>query len=438
MEVAVKTRRAESRSGLERYDLAVIGAGIFGLASAYHYVRRSGGKVVVIDSLSGPGQGNTGRSVGGYRKGIFTSNLNRLLSESTVAFFEDLQRSGVDLGMHPIGYLILLDAEGVERNAQAIEVFLKRGNAKLLGADELESMVPWMRLKFSDDEEAQLLGLGDVEAAVFSPSSGYLDVEKLVSYYHRDLLDRGVEFRFGTTVKRLRLSPVVSIGHPREPLAWQAKRIGAVETDHGEVYADSVLVAAGAWVNELLDPLGIDSHVRPKKRQVFSVEARGELSRFFDVDGFNWYRSMPMTFIPRGPYIAPRIREKALWLGYSDDLGRPWGIDFTPEEHFYYDNIYPIVSKIFPVLRDIRPSSMWAGCYSINTIDENPIVFRTMNLVVATGGSGSGVMKADAIGRAVTSLLLGEEETVLYTGERLPVSWLGVRGRRAEPESFVF
>jgi hypothetical protein len=47
-------------------------------------------------------------------------------------------------------------------------------------------------------------------------------------------------------------------------------------------------------------------------------------------------------------------------------------------------------------------------------------------------------MKADAIGRAVTSLLLGEEETVLYTGERLPVSWLGVRGRMAEPESFVF
>jgi FAD-dependent oxidoreductase domain-containing protein 1 len=423
---------------LERYDLAVIGAGIFGLASAYHYVRRAGGKVVVVDSLSGPGQGNTGRSVGGYRKGIFTSNLNRLLSESTVAFFEDLQRSGVDLGMHPIGYLILLDAEGLERNSHAIEAFVKKGNAKLLEADELSSMVPWMRLKFGGDEEAQLLGLRDVEAAVFSPSSGYLDVEKLVSYYHRDLLDRGVEFRFGTTVKRLRLSPVTSIGHPREPLAWQAKKVEALETDRGEISAENVVVAAGAWVNDLLDPLGIDSHVKPKKRQVFSVEAKGELSKFFEVEGFNGYRSMPMTFIPRGPYVAPRVRERALWLGYSDDLGRPWGIDFTPEEHFYYDDIYPMVSKLFPAFRDVRPSSMWAGCYSINTIDENPIVFRVMNLVVATGGSGSGVMKADAIGRAVTSLLLGEEETVLYTGEKLPVSWLGVRGRRAEPESFVF
>jgi len=423
---------------LERYDLAVIGAGIFGLASAYHYVRRAGGKVVVLDALSGPGQGNTGRSVGGYRKGIFTSNLNRLLSESTVAFFEDLQRSGVDLGMHPIGYLILLDSETLERNSAAIEEFVRKGNARVMGADELGSMVPWMKLRFGDDEEAQLLGMRDVEAAVFSPSSGYLDVEKLVAHYYRDLLDKGVEFRFGTTVKRLRLSPVISIGHPREPLAWQAKRVGAIETDNGEVSAENVVVAAGAWVNQLLDPLGIDSHVKPKKRQVFSVEARGELAKFFDVEGFNGHRSMPMTFVPRGPYVAPRVRERALWLGYSDDVGRPWGIDFTPEENFYYDNIYPMVSKIFPVLKDVRPTSMWAGCYSINTIDENPIVFRSMNMVVATGGSGSGVMKCDAIGRAVTSLLLGEEEFVLYTGERVPVSWLGIRGRRAEPESFVF
>lgn len=423
---------------MERYDLAVIGAGIFGLASAYHYVRRSGGRVVVLDSLGGPGQGNTGRSVGGYRKGIFTSNLNRLLSESTVAFFEDLQRSGVDLGMHPIGYLILLDSEALERSSAAIEEFVRKGNARVMGADELGSIVPWMRLRFGDDEEAQLLGLRDVEAAVFSPTSGYLDVEKLVAYYYEDLLDRGVEFRFGTTVKRLRLSPVTSIGHPREPLAWQAKRVGAIETDGGELSAESVVVAAGAWVNQLLDPIGIDSHVKPKKRQVFSVEARGDLARFFEVEGFNSHRSMPMTFVPRGPYVAPRVRERALWLGYSDDVGRPWGIDFTPEESFYYDNIYPIVSKIFPAFRDVRPTSMWAGCYSINTIDENPIVFRSMNMVVATGGSGSGVMKCDAIGRAVTSLLLGEDEFALYTGERVPVSWLGIRGRRAEPETFVF
>ncbi|MCS7127246.1 MAG: FAD-binding oxidoreductase [Thaumarchaeota archaeon] len=423
---------------MDRYDVVVVGAGAFGLGSAYHLARRGAGRIALVDSLPGPGQGNTGRSVGGFRKGLFTSELNRMLSESTVAFLADLQRSGVDLGMHSVGYLVLLNGPQLEANERAIRELVRRGNARLIDAGELKGLVPWMRLEFDGDEEAAILGLRNVEAALFSGQSGYLDVEKLVGYLHREVLDAGVEPRFNERVRRLRLGPVVSIGHPREPLAWQEKRVEALETDRGELRADVVVLATGAWINELLDPIGIDSHVKPKKRQVFSIEAKGGLRRFFEVEGFNGYSSLPMTFFPRGPYVVPRVRERVLWTGMSDDVGRPWGIDFSPEESFYLDNIYPTLSKVFPVLRDVRPTSMWAGCYSINTIDENPIAFRSMNLVVVTGGSGSGVMKFDAMSRVAASLALGEEEAVLYTGERLPVSWLGIRDRRAEPESFVF
>ncbi|MEN3047665.1 MAG: FAD-binding oxidoreductase [Candidatus Caldarchaeales archaeon] len=423
---------------MDRYDVVVVGAGAFGLGSAYHLARRGAGRIALVDSLPGPGQGNTGRSVGGFRKGLFTSELNRMLSESTVAFLSDLQRSGVDLGMHNVGYLVLLNGPQLEANERAIGELVRRGNARLIRAEELRELVPWMRLEFDGDEEAAILGLRDVEAALFSGQSGYLDVEKLVNYLHGEALDAGVEPRFSERVRRLRLGPVVSIGHPREPLAWQEKRVEALETDRGEIRADVVVLATGAWINELLDPIGIDSHVKPKKRQVFSIEAKGDLRRFFEVEGFNEYSSLPMTFFPRGPYVVPRVRERVLWTGMSDDVGRPWGIDFSPEETFYLDNIYPTLSKVFPVLKDVRPTSMWAGCYSINAIDENPIAFRWSNLIVVTGGSGSGVMKYDAMSRVVASLAFGEEEAVLYTGERLPVSWLGIRNRRAEPESFVF
>ncbi|MCS7095413.1 MAG: FAD-binding oxidoreductase [Thaumarchaeota archaeon] len=423
---------------MDRYDVVVIGAGAFGLGSAYHLARRGAGSIALIDSLAGPGQGNTGRSVGGYRKGIFTSELNRMLSESTVSFMSDLQRSGVDLGMHNVGYLVLLNGDQLETHERAIREMVRKGNARFLSSDDLGSLVPWMRLDFRGDEEAEMLGLKNVEAALLSDQSGYLDVEKLVNYLHEEIVDAGVELRFGERVKRLRLGPVVSIGHPREPLAWQEKRIDVIESDKSEVRADLVVLATGAWINELLDPLGLDSHVKPKKRQVFSIEAKGELRKFFEVDGLNEYSTLPMTFFPRGPYLTPRVRERALWTGLSDDVGRSWGIDFAPEETFYYDNIYPSLSKVFPVLKDVRPTSSWAGCYSINTIDENPIAFRWSNLIVVTGGSGSGVMKYDAMSRVVASLAFGEEEAVLYTGERLPVSWLGIRNRRAEPESFVF
>jgi len=429
-----------NRSSLGRnsYDLLVVGAGIFGLASAYHYARRTSGKIIVIDSLGGPGQGNTSKSVGGFRKGLFTSNLNRILSESTASFFMDLQASGYDLGLSQVGYLVLLNVEHYEKYIEMIGPILHEGYARLLTPTELARIIPFMNLKYSGDEEAEILGLRDIAAALYSPFSGYIDVEKLVNYYYEELVNAGVEFLFNARVEKLVLGPVCSIGHPREPLAWQAKKFVGVETRSGLIEADKILVASGAWINELLDPVGIDAHVKPKKRQIFSMPATDDLRDFFEVEGLNPYNTLPMTFIPRGPFIAPRVRDRSIWMGMSDDIGRTWKIDDKPEEYFYYDNIYPILSKIFPPLKGARPKSMWAGCYSINTIDENPIIFRELNLVVATGGSGSGVMKSDAIGRIAASLLINEPIAVLHGGEKVRVDWLQLRGRRVEPEILVF
>jgi hypothetical protein len=33
-----------------------------------------------------------------------------------------------------------------------------------------------------------------------------------------------------------------------------------------------------------------------------------------------------MTLIPRGPFLVPRVRDRSVWMGISDDIGRPWKI----------------------------------------------------------------------------------------------------------------
>ncbi|MCS7142511.1 MAG: FAD-binding oxidoreductase [Aigarchaeota archaeon] len=422
----------------QRYDLVVVGAGIFGLTSAYHVLRNGSARVLIIDERSGPGQGNTGRSVGGFRSGLFSSELNRVLSESTVAFFRHLQFSGVDLGMEEVGYLILLTEEMKVKYSKIIEDL--RGTSKVVEYDvkELQRAIPYARFELEGDEEAKILGLDKIKGAIFSPRSGYLDVEKLVDYYYRELRSMGAEFKFNTRVERLNLRPVKSIGHPREPLAWQAKRIESIETGDGTLRADQFLLAAGSWVNQLTDPLGIESFIRPKKRQVFAVKATGGLSAFFDTEGFNETRSLPMTFIPKGPHIIPRVRERSLWFGFSDDVGRPWGIDDRPEESFYFDNIHPVLSRVFPVLENVRPDSMWAGSYSINAIDQSPIVYRVLNLVTVTGGSGSGLMKSDSVGRVAAAVIMGKETVELFDGRKIDVELLDVRRRRPDPEILVF
>ena len=93
--------------------------------------------------------------------------------------------------------------------------------------------------------------------------------------------------------------------------------------------------------------------------------------------------------------------------------------------------------KYFPQFKDRRPFSSHAGLYSVNTLDGHAVVFEENDLIVVGGASGSGIMKADAIGRVAAALFCGKEYATLYGGRRLKVSDLGLKDRRIEPEKLV-
>ncbi len=65
-----------------KYDVLVVGAGIFGMASAYYIKKSSPEKnVLAIDRFGDVAQGNTGRSNAMYRN-MFTSADNRTLTRT--------------------------------------------------------------------------------------------------------------------------------------------------------------------------------------------------------------------------------------------------------------------------------------------------------------------------------------------------------------------
>lgn len=420
------------------YDVIVVGAGIFGLSSAYHIKRNNPSiSVLVVDKESDAGQANTSRSVGGIRSGLFTSEVNRILSETSIDFYIDIQnKGGYELGIKLVGYLLLFTRKRFELYKDYLIPIIATGKAKILKHEEMSNLP--IRLKFND-EEASILGIEDLEYAIFSRKSGYLDVEKLVSYYKEMCVKNGVDFKFNTKVERLLVLPEKRLGIPREPRAWQPKVIAGIETDKGIFESKNIVIAAGAWTPNLLDPIGIDSFVKPKKRQIFTIKAKtSSLKDTLYIEGFNDYSTLPMTFfIGYGLYVVPRPHEGNFWIGFTDDIGRGYILDMEPEAEFYYDNIYPLLSKFMPQFKDVRPDNMWAGCYSINPIDEVPIVFKKLNLVVATGGSGSGVMKADAVGRIVASLCMGKKEVELYGGVKFNAEVIGIENRKVEKEHLV-
>ncbi len=420
-------------------DLLVVGAGIFGLATAYHYLRENPGKsVLIVDRMGDVGQGATAKSAAAFRANLFTSQTNRLLAGTSVDFFLHVQeKEGYDLGIMKVGYLVLRSKEQFERVSEVAEILEKTGAVRIYRREELMERLE-MNYDFSGDEEAELLNIMDVDYGIFGFKCGYMDADKLAYYYRDRIREMGGDFQFNTKVERVIVEPEVKLGIPREPRAWQKVKFSGVETNKGILKAKNLVLAAGGWSHLLLDPLGIDCISKPKKRQIFTLRPRTEEQRALLYNpNFNEEGVLPFTILPTEHYIRADKRDGTLWLAFSDEM-RPYSTDDEPEESFYYDNIYPIVVKYFPQLEGARVDNMWAGLYMINSVDHNPVVFKRSNMVVATGDSGSGIMKGDAIGRIASALVQGKREAELFGGERIPTDRLEVVGRSLEPENFVF
>src|SRR5271157_6110681 len=93
--------------------------------------------------------------------------------------------------------------------------------------------------------------------------------------------------------------------------------------------------------------------------------------------------------------------------------------------------------KCFHQFSNCQPFSAFAGLYEINSIDGQPIIFEENGIMVVGGASGSGILKADSIGRIAASLYNDEDEALLYGNRKFRVSSLGLKKRNVEPERLV-
>ncbi len=425
----------------EKADFLVVGAGIVGLATAYHIARSCGGcRVLVVEKNHGPGHGDTGRSAAGFRA-AFSSWVNAVLALSSVEYYLEAQRRGADLGMRLVGYLFAVPADAVERFEEINAMLRSLGvDVEEYSAEELEEGLGLRARPL--DEEAQLMGLPEVAAGFLYQPAGIMRPERLVEHYYRLCKEHNVEFIFGRSVERLLVEPVPALDVRGEPLPWQAARIaGAGVEGLGEIRAGTTVVAAGALTYSLLEPIGLDPHFRPRKQRVYALRARTpEMQRLLHVEGFNEEGTAPFILLPRGIYLRPVPEEESFWTGGSTRLGHPvaWEPEPVPEPWIYEYGVAPVLRAYLPAFAAAASyDAAWAGFYD-TSLDSKPVVHRfAEGLVVAGGTSGSGIMKADAVGRATAALALGEEEAVLHGGRRLPLEQLGLDGRLVEQEKLV-
>lgn len=429
-------------NSVPEYDAVVVGVGIIGLATAYHIKKqRPNDRILVIDKMSTAGQGNTAKSAAMFRC-FFYSHTNLTLVDTTVEFFKHVQNQlGVDLKLKWAGYLWLFSKE----HYRVVEPVLKSMAKSGLEYEvcEKEDLAKRLNLitEVAKDEEAQVMGLADVEKGIFVPKAGSIDIDLLVQFYETEFKRMGGEIQYNTKAEKILVEPEEPLGMPDEPFFWQKSRAAGVSTNRGTIKAEKIIIAAGVWANTLLHQVGVYAPMEPIKRQLFSVKASTvALKQLLNVEGFNAENCMPFTILPDPVvYIKPALEEDAFWLSYGDHFPRAFKLedDPQPEENFYRYGIYQVVTKYFPQFLRVHPYGSWAGQYALNTIDGQPVVFEENDLLVVGSCSGSGNMKGDAIGRIAAALYIGEEYANLFGDKKFRVSDLSMAKRNVEPEKLI-
>ena len=427
---------------MAEHDALIIGAGILGLSTGYHMKSRNPKlDVLIVDKLGAAGQGSTAKSAAAFRC-LFHSPTNFVLADSSAEFYKHVQDDlSFDLKQRWAGYLWFFDKDGYGKVLSMLKELAGRG-FKYIEYDERDLARKLdMRTSFADDEEARMMGLGDVYKGILIQKAGLIDVDSLVKFYESEFLKLGGKIQYNTEVKELVVEPRQPLGMPGEPYFWQDATITGARTAKGLIKAKKTIVAAGAWISQLLDPLGIECFIKPKKRQIFSVKAKTEaLKKLLFTREFTDAGCLPFTILPKpSVYIRPAPEEDALWLAYADEFPRAFKLEDNPEpeENYYRYGIYQVLVKYFPQFTDCQPFSAFAGLYEINSLDGQPLIFEENGLMVVGGASGSGILKADAISRIAAALYNGEEYAMLFGDREFKVSDLGLKNRHVEPEKLV-
>jgi sarcosine oxidase subunit beta len=326
-------------------DVAVVGAGVIGLAIARELSGR-GARVAVFER-SGIGAGASGVQPGGVRQQWGTPVACRLARESAAFYAEADERldAPVPLGFRACGYLFVAHTETtLARLAENVLVQNAAGvPSRLVSPGEAAELVPGLRAD----------GLA---GGAWCAEDGYFDRPQSVV----EAFGRGLEIRIGE---------IASL-EPR--------------------LAGTVVVAAGAETADLLRPLGVELPIEREERYLFLSEPIRE--RLLE----------PLVVSAERRFAAKQLGDGRV---LTSDLGARG--DETQREA-WRANVRAGIEELLPALAYVSFPVLVRGEYDV-TPDHQPLLGRVDDgLYVAAGFSGHGFMIAPAVARIVADAVLGE------------------------------
>lgn len=365
------------------HDVAIIGGGIMGLATAYFLKSLSPSlDVAVIEPDPTYEFCSTLRASGGARR-LFSCPENIAMSNFSIPFITSFAetmavvRDGGCLEA-PVdwvegGYLFIVQPEGMALLESNFAAQRAQGcDVSLLTPTELKARFPSM---FVDD----------LAGGVFSPRDGWCDPNGLLQGFKRKCVSMGVTF----------VHDRVAALHTRGAALTQARLASGAD-----VRADAFVNAAGAWAGEVSALANVPLPVSALKRYEHYFTCGNPIERL--------------------PYVKDlsRLAFRSEGVGFSGGLvdgSVERGFDFEIEHDYFERVVWPAVAHRFPPFESAKCHRTWAGLYEQCELDGNPIIGATSieNFYAIAGFSGHGMMHAPAAGRGIAELIVhGKFKTI--------------------------
>lgn len=348
---------------METADVVVIGAGVIGLSVARE-LAGTGLKVVSL-TRDEPGSGASSASAG-MLEVHFPAPIPpplAILCNASRPLYDELSReleseTGLSIGLDLSGTVCLA---ATAEQMKELEVQC--------------SSIPGSRMLRKPDEWTSLDGgiKADLAGGLLLPDDHHVDPRSLCKALLLSCEKRGVRFRRGVTVKKLKTS--------------QGK-IESVETDTGAISAGWAINAAGAWAGTM-EGLGVPVPVRPVKGQLLAMELPPSPSRVLHGTSV---------------YMVPQKRSRSLLVGATVEEA---GWDALPRAHAVLGLLSEGMRLLEP-LRDAPFREVRVG-FRPGTPDALPILGPSghKGLLLAAGHFRKGILLAPITAKIISALVGG-------------------------------
>ena len=361
-------------------DIAIVGAGVMGLALAYNLAvdrqrqrRGAGGKRIVVVDGHYLAWGASGRNGGGVRQQWSTPMNVRLMQESMDICAHFAKRMRINVWMRRGGYLFLAGTQAAARRLERnVAVQNRCGLAtQMITPEEARGLAP----ELAPDRFV---------AACYNPSDGIVFPWPFLWGYAHAAAKHGVAIHTST--------PVTAIER-------RGDRAGAgfrITTPAGAFGAERIVCAAGAWSPEVARLVGASLPNRPQRHEILSTEP---LKPFLK----------PMVTVSEtGLYVSQSLRGElvgGISLPAEDDGGQ---VRLGSRLAFATTMARALV-ELMPRLGHVKVVRQWAGPYDVSP-DGDPIVGELPDVPgfhVVCGFRGHGFMMAPVVARHFAAFLDG-------------------------------